>query len=368
MKTLIVLLMFSFLLSGCIIIDTLFPPKNKTNSGIENQSNATQKNINISDLNNSNISNQSIAEVQNSLPTNSIVINESSNLSDLEKNISQGVLKPKQAHDILEIYFFDVGFGDATLIRTKFSTILIGTGSEFSSAALVEKLRSLGVKKIDELILDSWLDTKIGGAKLILKRFPINRVWVSKEIPSLFKAQEVYSLIKQNNILIYNPVIGDKVNFQDLSLEVYNPQVKEYVNHPEANAIVLKIVYGNFCLFLPSDIEQEIEPVIVSNLDKSSCSLYKWRKNGEGRPTPSILFNNLAPKDVIISVGPTSKGEYPSKTTLTFLSIAKVGVYRTDIDKDIFVNVSKTGSYHISKKANLEVLGKWYSSTDASNQ
>ncbi|MCX8163311.1 MAG: MBL fold metallo-hydrolase [Candidatus Micrarchaeota archaeon] len=313
--------------------------------------------------NNQSSENKTAKEVFDINPSKQVFVNESEPKKDKE-NIS--ILIPKLPHDIAEIYFFDVGFGDATLIRTRAVTILIGTGPKESSALLVEKLRALGVKKIDELILDSWLDTKVGGFPLIAKRFAINRVWAPSSVVRSSSAAEVYSLIKKNNFVLYNPKVNDSIAFEDLKIEVFNPQEKEYEDYPEANSIVLRVSYGNFCLFLPSDIEQELEPTIISLLDDKNCTVYKWRKNGEGRPTPSVLFNKLNPSAVVISVGPNPANLYPSFTTLTFLQIAKVGVYRTDLDKDIFLNASKSGEYSITTKTDLKKLGEWYLKTDAS--
>ncbi|MEM3362085.1 MAG: MBL fold metallo-hydrolase [Candidatus Anstonellaceae archaeon] len=369
MRRVFVLVFFVFLLNfGCISLDFLNqkptnqPPISSESLNVNNNnlSNTQNKSNNSNDT----LNNSGSGEVLDVIPTKEIFVNETE-----PQNFTQKIeiIKPKIPHDIAEIYFFDVGFGDATLIRTNSVTILIGSGPKASSFFLVEKLKALGVKKIDEFILDSWLDTKIGGAPLILKRFTVERVWAPRNIPKSSLASEVSSLIKQNNIVVYNPVASDILSFGELKIEVLNPPKEDYFLHPEANSIVLRIFYGNFCLFLTSDIDQELEPNIISLLDNKTCQIFKWRKNGEGRPTPSILFDRLKPNDVIISVGPNPNNLYPSSYTLTLLQIARVGVYRTDLDKDIFINASTSGVYYITTKADLKNLGEWYSKTDAAS-
>jgi competence protein ComEC len=372
MKNIILFFIFIglFFLFGCISLPFFdsnpthhSPPKADLKLVAENQTQNQQQEQTNKNENESLLTNSSI-------PTKINLVNESNetlikdqliNLSNL--NLTNSTQKIN--HNILEIYFFDVGFGDATLLRTKNSTILIGTGPAQSSLILVEKLNALNVKQIDELILDSWLDTKIGGLPLIIKNFQIGRILAPKTIPPSKQAQNAIDLIKKYNILVYNPKALDYLTFGGLSLEVLNPQEPEYPSNIEANSIVLLVQYGNFCLFLPSDINQENEPPIISLLKINECSIFKWRKNGEASVGPSILFNRLKPKEVIISTAKTSKGEYPSPTTLTYISIANAGLHRTDIDKDIFINASFDGSYLISHNADLKKLGEWFKKTDA---
>jgi len=369
MKTKVLVLIFMILLVGCIFDNKAKSSSNENSSLIKKETIPTSNqtpNISIQAANNS-------IQEQNSTASDFLFPIRIKNFSyqEVKSNESQTTQnnsnKTKIPHDIAEIYFFDVGLGDATLIRTNDTTILIGTGPANYAGALVQKLNLLKLQKIDELIIDSWADNKIGGFSLLLKKFPISRVWASKEVPNTKAASTVLSLIEKNKIELYNPKAGQSVNFGDLDLFILNPsQEANYPNQIEPNSIVLLVKYGKFCLFLPSDFPAQLDYLLFNFLaENQTCDVFKWRKNGEGFTKVPISVIRLSPKEVIISAGPSNFGEYPNPTTLVYLSIAKLGVHRTDIDKDIFINASKIGQYSIIHKADLEKLGQWYSSTQA---
>ena len=362
----LLVLIFMILFAGCIFEEGK-SPSDQSSSPLKKESIQSQQPDSIISENKTSNSEDNSTEKDFLFP---IRIKNYSSKEDLKvnqtnvQNISNISRIP---HDIAEIYFFDVGLGDATLIRTKDVTILIGTGPANSASSLVQKLTLLKVQKIDELIIDSWADNKLGGFSLVLKKFPISRVWASKEIPNSKAASMVLSLIEKNKIIFYNPKAGQKITHGDLELMVLNPSREE--EHPgqiEPNSIVLLAKYGKFCLFLPSDFPAQLDPLLFNFMpEKQTCDIFKWRKNGEGFIKVPLSVIRLNPKEVIISAGPSDFGEYPNPTTLSYLSIAKLGVHRTDIDKDIFINASRIGIYSIIHKTNLSKLGDWYSRTEA---
>jgi len=250
----------------------------------------------------------------------------------------------KVAPENMEMIFLDVGYGDATLIRAEKNVILIDSGADAQTVA--DKLTQVGVSQIDLLIISSWDAQKTGGVRTIIRDFKVNEIWLVQDIPENFQFESIREYIDRQEIIFVNPKAGQKFDYENIELEVFNPQEEEFLNNAEANSIVLRVSYGEFCAFLPSDLEQEVEALVISRLDNRTCPIYKWRNHGEARPNPSVLFDRISPKDVVISVGPNSDG-YPSATTIRRLGIARVGIYRTDLDSDIFVNASFNGTYVI---------------------
>ena len=75
-----------------------------------------------------------------------------------------------------EFIFFDVGQGDASLIRTESGCVLIDTGTNLSEDTLAASLEWLGVRRIDCLILTHAHEDHIGGADRILRDFDVRAV------------------------------------------------------------------------------------------------------------------------------------------------------------------------------------------------
>jgi beta-lactamase superfamily II metal-dependent hydrolase len=203
----------------------------------------------------------------------------------------------------------------------------------------------MNITKIDLLIITSWDDQKVEKITQVIREFEIDEVWTSEKIPQKIYYEQISENLRQLAVVTKNPKAGQQYKFDDLIIDVYNPQEIEYDDNAEANSIVLRLGYGDFCAFLPSDLDAT-EPQVLSVYDDKKCPIFKMRNNGEARPQASVLFDKISPLDVIISVGQNEYG-YPSSTTLQRLSIAKVGIYRTDLDGDIRVNAGYDGSYLI---------------------
>lgn len=80
----------------------------------------------------------------------------------------------------LEAHFFDVGQGDAALVRFDDGTnMLIDAGPGDSGPSLVQKLEGLGVRKIDIVVLTHPHEDHIVGFNEMVRAFEIGRVWDS---------------------------------------------------------------------------------------------------------------------------------------------------------------------------------------------
>ncbi|PIT84645.1 hypothetical protein COU37_01835 [Candidatus Micrarchaeota archaeon CG10_big_fil_rev_8_21_14_0_10_45_29] len=392
----IALLLVAFIfISGCINLDEIFPPEpppvvaqnetieppqaqNDSNllngSGALNDSNAQNGSIfwdnetaanesagmqvnGTGGINRSGGNGSAVAGINSTLANESLQINATVNGSDAEnaaQNASNATVEP--VNENLNIIFADVGYGDATILMANGYTVLIDAGSAQGADALAQILAQAGVESVDSLAISSWDEGRIGGLHEILRRFPVHEAWVGEQVP----AGNVYDNAKENlaqhEIYTIHPNAGDEIKRGGISVKILNPQNEEYVDNAPANSIVMMVQYGKFCMLLPSALEQEMEPLIVSRLD-NGCPVFKWSGHGEGRSTPSQLYARVSPDDVIISVGKNDDG-LPSPTTIDRINISGAAIWRTDIVGSIYVNASKGGSYEIMP-ANLSAISQY---------
>jgi len=348
-KLLILILGFSFLFAGCFeqggTNDGLAPnPPGVQPPPIE-QPDVLGNWTNVSESNETLDSNETI---NGTLDVNGTNVGIGENKTENNDSL---VVEPEVEN--MHMLFLDVGFGDSTLIKAGKRVILVDAGADGQTVST--RLAELNITDIDLLVISSWDDEKIGGVRIILRDFKVGEVWTSQEVPANFIFDSIKDYIDKHEVLLTHPKIGDKYHYGDIEIDVYNPQKEEYLNYADANSIVMRVNFGDFCAFLPSDLEQVMEQPVVNALDDKTCAVYKWRNNGEGRPNPSILFDKVSPSDTIISVGPNEFG-YPSSTTIQRLGIARNGIYRTDIDGDIYVNAKKDGTYIIEPENDLRNL------------
>jgi len=78
--------------------------------------------------------------------------------------------------DYLNIFFFDVGQADSTLIMKNGRNMLIDGGNDWDGERLTNYLRSLGVERIDYLVATHLHADHIGGLDTIIENFEIGNV------------------------------------------------------------------------------------------------------------------------------------------------------------------------------------------------
>ena len=264
---------------------------------------------------------------------------------DSDFELPAALYAPAPPH--LDLIFYDVGFGDATLAQSDNFTMLIDTGTPNSSESLAQSLLQRDVSKIDVLLISSWDVGKLGGLDSIFRRFTVSEIWVPHDPPDNRVFDYPWLAMHQIAVPIRNVSVGDSFQFGPVSLELFNPPQKPYSQSPQANSAVLRLTYHSFCAFMPGDIEDEQQAPLVGLLGDSKCAVYKWPYHGQGRPQVPLFFSKLHPSDVIISVGPNSQG-LPSPTTLERLRLANTHIWRTDIQGDLSIHVSQNGSYQIT--------------------
>ncbi|VVC01500.1 Uncharacterised protein [uncultured archaeon] len=152
---------------------------------------------------------------------------------------------------------------------------------------------------------------------------------------------------------IRNVSAGNNFTFGAVSLEIFNPPAPQFSQSPEANSVVMRVWYNNFCAFLPGDIENEQHASIVGKVGSRRCDVYKWPYHGRGSPQASLLFDRFQPSNAVISVGANDLG-LPSSTTLERLRISNTKIWRTDTDGDVYVHVDENGNFNISANLTAE--------------
>ena len=96
-------------------------------------------------------------------------------LSDRSQNDSDSDSIQKRQ---LRVDFIDVGKGDCILIRSENHTVMIDTGYKETADDVFDFLDSSGVSEIDALILTHYDKDHIGGAKEVLSRYQVDKIYV----------------------------------------------------------------------------------------------------------------------------------------------------------------------------------------------
>ncbi|GBD02491.1 ComE operon protein 3 [bacterium HR18] len=181
-----------------------------------------------------------------------------------------GVWLSRPVSPTLDVVFFDVGHGDATLIRTPNGRhLLIDVGGyAFEEATLywnvLPFLRWQGIHYLDVLLLTHPDADHIGGAPTLLRRIKVGRVLDNGASDTSRIAREVQQVLDSLGLARYPLAAGDTIHLEDaVVLQVLAPGVASMQPSDNERSVVLRMVYGNTRWLFLGDAEAGLESQLV---------------------------------------------------------------------------------------------------------
>lgn len=237
------------------------------------------------------------------------------------------------------VTFLDVGQGDSSVIIFPFGkTILIDTGGLYLSGYNISKnktvpyLNSLGISKIDLLILTHGDYDHIGDAINLLNEIKVDEVLFNNDSFNDTENKIIKVLDKKN--IRYSKNSWDFKKNEDL----YFLNTKMYDNEND-NSTVVYFTYKNFSFLFTGDASKEREEDIMENYNIKDISFLKVGHHGSKTSTGSSFIKKINPKYSIISVGENNRYGHPNKNTLK--NLKDTTIFRTDLNGSIKIKLKK---------------------------
>ena len=230
------------------------------------------------------------------------------------------------------IKFIDVGQGDSILIHKNNENILIDTGGldnmSLSYLTTLPLLKSLGIKKINTLILSHGDFDHMGESINLINNFKVEKVIFNCGTYNDLE-KELIKVLKKKNIKYYSCI-----NELNTNINLYFLQTKSYDNENDySNVIITEI--NNYKLLFTGDASINTEKEILSKYNLPDIDILKVGHHGSKTSTSKDLIKTINPKYSIISVGKNNKYNHPNKEVLNNLKKSKI--YRTDKQGSITV-------------------------------
>ena len=234
----------------------------------------------------------------------------------------------------LEVVMFDVGEADSMLISTpsKRVNILIDTGRGIDINNIIIYLKSIGISKLNYLIITHGDEDHIGGALYLIDNFKVDNVILNKGDYTELEV-ELITHLKNKNIKYTNNI--NKIPF--LNSYIYLLNTKEFSNEND-NSIVTYFEYQKYKFLFMGDSSSKTEEYLINNYNLTNISFLKVGHHGSNTSSSSLFINKINPKVSLISVGRNNLYHHPNKEVLTNLSNSVI--YRTDIDKSIKIKIN----------------------------
>ena len=232
------------------------------------------------------------------------------------------------------VTYIDVRQGDSTLIQLPYNrgVILIDTGgvknyidntvNERVGENIVSYLNSLGINKIDYLILSHGDYDHMGEAINLVENFKVEKVIFNcGEFNEL--EQDLINVLVKKKIPYYSCI--KELNIDDNKL--YFLQTKEYENENDNSNVIYTELNGYKFMFM-GDASTTTEKEILDKYNLSDIDVLKVGHHGSRTSSSKEFINDINPKYSIISVGKNNRYGHPNKEVLDSLEDSKI--YRTD--------------------------------------
>ena len=233
----------------------------------------------------------------------------------------------------------DVGQGDSVLLEIKDKSILIDTGGSYFSNysiaknKLVPYFKSLGIKKLDYLILTHGDYDHMGEAISLINSFKVEKVIFNNgEYNDL--ELDLIKVLEEKNIDYYQNI--EELNIANNKLYFLNNKLYDNEND---NSNVVYTVLNNIKLLLMGDAGIEVEDNILNKYNLNDIDILKVGHHGSKTSSSEQFINSINPKYSMISVGKNNRYGHPNKEVL--YNLDDTIIYRTDYDGSVMFQLKK---------------------------
>ena len=237
-----------------------------------------------------------------------------------------------------EVSILDVGQGDSSLIRLKNKNILIDTGGninyDISKNILIPYFKSVGIKKIDYLVLTHGDYDHMGEAINLVENFKVEKV-IFNCGPYNDLEQELIKVLDKKKIKYYSCI--KELNIDNNKL--YFLQTKEYDNENDNSNVIYSELNVYKFMFM-GDASVTTEKEIMNKYNLPDIDVLKVGHHGSKTSSSKGFINVINPKYSIISVGKNNRYGHPNKEVLENLENSKI--YRTDLDGSIMFKIKNS--------------------------
>lgn len=209
----------------------------------------------------------------------------------------------------LDVIFFDVGQGDAALIRTPENRfMLVDTGPEpFRTGAMAElvsgALQNWHSNFLHVIVLSHPHTDHIGGTPEIIKSIRVGSIVDNGLAPTVDAHARYDSLGHSLKIDRRTVTAGDRIDLsKSVSVEVLAPDSTLIRNHDlNETSVVLRVGFGKTCLLLTGDIEKMSEQYLTRVYRQAMrCEIVKIPHHGsQTSSSPGFVSRTVIPKSSI---------------------------------------------------------------------
>ena len=231
--------------------------------------------------------------------------------------------------DELKVYFFDVGQADSIFVMSSGECMLIDAGNNADGKLIVKQLENMNIDKIDYVVGTHPHEDHIGGLDDVINNFKIKNVLMPKKTTTTKTYEDVLKAIKNANLKIKTPKVGDIFYVSMAKCEVMG--IENDAENLNENSIIIELTYGDKKFLFTGDAEVANEKL----RSWDDIDVLKVAHHGSRTSSSEEFLEQVKPEYAIISCGQDNDYGHPHKEVIGRLKGVKI--YRTDKEGTILV-------------------------------
>lgn len=232
-----------------------------------------------------------------------------------------------------EIFFLDVGQGDAACVLCDGKAMLIDGGNKSSSSMIYSFLKSHEVNHLEYIIASHPDADHVGGLAGALNYASVGTAFCTVSEYDSEPFCDFVKYLKQQNFGITVPNPGDTFALGSATVTILYPE--KGVELSDNTSIALRIEFGNTSFFFSGDCEIEDEAAILCSEYELKSDVLKVAHHGSRYSSSSEFLQAIQPDYAVISVGGDNQYGHPTDEVLSALQDNKTTLFRTDIQGTI---------------------------------
>lgn len=254
-----------------------------------------------------------------------------------------------------EIYYLDVGQGDAACVICDGHAMLIDGGNSSKSSLIYSFLRSHEISYLDYIIASHPDADHIGGLSGALNYADVGVAYCTVTEQGSETFNDFIRYLDKRGCELSVPEPGETFYLGSSNVTIVYPDAG--ITRSDNTSIALRIEYGDTSFFFTGDCEQEDESALISSGYVLKSDVLKVGHHGSRYSTGTAFLNAVQPTHAVISVGGSNTYGHPTEEVLSLLQSANVTLYRTDIQGDIHcISDGTTVTFDVEKNADFDVF------------
>ena len=246
------------------------------------------------------------------------------------------------------VTMIDVGQGDAFLIKSKGSTMLIDTGNQ--PKKLYSGLARHGVRNLDAVLISHADDDHCGCLSDLRGVVGVDRVYVARGMDDVGTSKS-HGLIEDAESVAGSDDVeelsaGDSLSVGAVSFTVLSPSMLEDEGQNEDSLCLMgesDLNGDGTCewrMLFAGDAESDVLDELAHKKALDDIDILKVSHHGSKASLDEGLIKAMSPEVALISVGERNRYGHPAPRTLELLESCDAKVFRSDMQGDVVCSLT----------------------------